>query len=86
VSRAASAPLAGRVFETPAIEEPHTTNRSETDGKFHHHFMSAFAPIFLPPKKVQTLNVSTRKLRAKYLYKKVARNMLVKLTPKRNWN
>jgi hypothetical protein len=31
-------------------------------------------------KKVQTLNLSTKKLRAKLLYKKAARKMLVKLT------
>jgi hypothetical protein len=32
-------------------------------------------------KKVQTLNLTTKKLRAKLLYEKAARIMLVKLTP-----
>jgi hypothetical protein len=32
-------------------------------------------------KKVQTLNVSTKKLRAKLLFEKATHKMLVKLTP-----
>jgi hypothetical protein len=45
-------------------------------GQFHQKFLSAFAP-----KKVQTKNVSTKKLCAKLWYEKAARKMLVKLTP-----
>jgi hypothetical protein len=41
-------------------------------GQFHQHFMSAFAPIFLRQKKSSNLKCS---------YKKVARKILVKLTP-----
>ncbi len=45
---------------------------------FTNILQAAFAPIFLR-KKVQTLNLSTKKLRAKLSYEKAARIMLVKL-------
>ncbi len=41
---------------------------------------AAFAPIFLR-QKVQTLNLSTKKLHAKLLYEKAVRIMLMKLRP-----
>jgi hypothetical protein len=44
-------------------------------------FYECICADILVPKKVQTLNVSTKKLRAKLLYKKAAHKMLVKLTP-----
>ncbi len=50
-------------------------------GQFHQHFMSAFCTNILAPKKVQTLNISTKKLSAKLLYKKAAHIIVVKLTP-----
>jgi hypothetical protein len=53
----------------------------------HHHveenlwsISPTFCAYILKPKEVQALNVSTKKLHAKLLYKKVARKMLVKLT------
>jgi hypothetical protein len=44
-------------------------------------FYERICANILAPKKVQTLNVSTKNLRAKLLYEKAARKMLVKLTP-----
>ncbi len=49
---------------------------------------AAFAPIFLRQKKVQTLNLSTKKFCTKLLYEKAVRKMLAKLTlcPRSNYN
>jgi hypothetical protein len=52
-------------------------------GQFQQYFMSAIAPIFFCAKKVQTSNVSTKKLLVKLSYEKPTRKMLAKLTPGR---
>jgi hypothetical protein len=49
-----------------------------TRSQFHQHITSSFCA-----KKVQTLNLSTKKLCTKLSYEKAARIMLVKLT--RGW-
>jgi hypothetical protein len=59
----------------------HSKNVDEIDSRcqFHQHFMSAFAPIFLR-QKVQTLKVTTKKLRANFLYEKDVCKMCMILT------
>jgi hypothetical protein len=42
--------------------------------------MRGFCANIFAPKKVQTLNLSTKKFQAKLLYEKAARKMLVKST------
>jgi hypothetical protein len=44
-------------------------------------FYERICANILAPKRAQTYNVSTKKLRAKFSYEKAARKMLVKLTP-----
>ncbi len=49
--------------------------------QFHQHFTSSFCANSLLPKKLQSQTASAEKLRKALLYKKVARKMLMKLTP-----
>jgi hypothetical protein len=67
------------------VKSPRTTTRMKRKqkltvrGQFHQRITCSFCvDIFAP--KVQTLNLSTNKLRAKLLYEKYARKMLVKFT------